>query len=372
MDLPSHIALAMILQEVISDFAFKLGKESQMDDVMVKKEKLEFGRNLAAWEASTAGIARGIPPPSADDGLDLDDEGLGPKVMNHRENEREYIRRMRRRWAEQYNRANPPNGDDDDANDENEEDEDDDENEDENESDGEDSNEEDKEDNEEDDGEDEEGPVFGGDADLIVDHRYWEELRYLKQARFNPEEVVSKRFLVNGYETEGEDEDEESRRTEEHLENDQDETATLDQGENEYPEILEILPLQSSRVFALDSDDDGFISDDDKDESIGSVEKELNDATSEEDDNEEEEDEDENVQEDTEDAEENENRSEDESEEEDENENEIENESEDDNDNEEEEEESEEENKDKSDQDEWEQENENNSEDEDEDEEQEG
>ncbi|KAF9346607.1 hypothetical protein BGX34_003773, partial [Mortierella sp. NVP85] len=374
MDLPSHIALAMILQEVISDFAFKLGKESQLDDVTVKKEKLEFSRNLAAWEASTAGIARGIPPPSADDGLDLDDEELGPKMMNHRENEGEYIRRMRRRWAEQYHRANPLDGDD--GDDTKHENEDDDENEDEIESDSEDSNEEDKEDNQEDDSEDEEGPVFGGDADLIVDHRYWEELRYLKQARFNPEEVVSKRFLVNGYETE--DEGGESRTTEEHLENGQEETATPDQGENEYPEILEILPQQSSRVFALDSDDDGFISDDDKDESIRSGEKELSDATSEEDDNEEEEDEDENVQEDTEDTEdmeENENRSEEESEEGDENEDESENESEsesesksenEDDDEEEESEESEEENKDESDQDEWEQENEDTSEDEDE------
>lgn len=40
LDLPSHIALGMIIQEVISDFAFKLGKESQLEDFEVLEERL--------------------------------------------------------------------------------------------------------------------------------------------------------------------------------------------------------------------------------------------------------------------------------------------------------------------------------------------
>ncbi|KAI1316854.1 hypothetical protein EDD11_009432 [Mortierella claussenii] len=51
MDLTSHIALGMIVQEVISDFAFKLGQQSQLEDLEVKKEKLQFSKNLADWEA---------------------------------------------------------------------------------------------------------------------------------------------------------------------------------------------------------------------------------------------------------------------------------------------------------------------------------
>ncbi|GJJ77226.1 hypothetical protein EMPS_09585 [Entomortierella parvispora] len=44
MDLTSHIALGMIIQETISDFAFKLGKEGQMEDCEVYAEKEEWMR----------------------------------------------------------------------------------------------------------------------------------------------------------------------------------------------------------------------------------------------------------------------------------------------------------------------------------------
>ncbi|KAF9583278.1 hypothetical protein BGW38_009850 [Lunasporangiospora selenospora] len=42
MDLTAHIALGMIVQETISDFAFKLGKNSQAEDEEVKQAKIEF------------------------------------------------------------------------------------------------------------------------------------------------------------------------------------------------------------------------------------------------------------------------------------------------------------------------------------------
>ncbi|KAG0055725.1 hypothetical protein BGZ83_007597 [Gryganskiella cystojenkinii] len=42
MDLTSHIALGMIIQETISDFAFKLGKEGQMEDLEVHQAKEAF------------------------------------------------------------------------------------------------------------------------------------------------------------------------------------------------------------------------------------------------------------------------------------------------------------------------------------------
>ncbi|KAF9959275.1 hypothetical protein BGZ72_009949 [Mortierella alpina] len=59
LDLPSHIALGMIIQEVISDFAFKLGKESQLEDLEVLDERLTaekiFGKIDQAAEAANGG-----------------------------------------------------------------------------------------------------------------------------------------------------------------------------------------------------------------------------------------------------------------------------------------------------------------------------
>ncbi|KAG0212202.1 hypothetical protein BGX33_003787 [Mortierella sp. NVP41] len=50
MDLTSHIALGMIIQELISDFAFKLGKESQLEDIQVKADKLIAAQHSDMWE----------------------------------------------------------------------------------------------------------------------------------------------------------------------------------------------------------------------------------------------------------------------------------------------------------------------------------
>ncbi|KAG0268630.1 hypothetical protein BGZ95_002395 [Linnemannia exigua] len=50
MDLTSHIALGMIIQEIISDFAFKLGKESQLEDIRVKVDKLVAAQHGDKWD----------------------------------------------------------------------------------------------------------------------------------------------------------------------------------------------------------------------------------------------------------------------------------------------------------------------------------
>ncbi|KAF8938277.1 hypothetical protein BGZ47_008651 [Haplosporangium gracile] len=49
MDLTSHIALSMIVQEIISDFAFKLGKDSQLEDIQVKIDKLVAAQHGDKW-----------------------------------------------------------------------------------------------------------------------------------------------------------------------------------------------------------------------------------------------------------------------------------------------------------------------------------
>lgn len=50
MDLTSHIALGMIVQEIISDFAFKLGKDSQLEDIQVKIDKLVAAQYGDKWD----------------------------------------------------------------------------------------------------------------------------------------------------------------------------------------------------------------------------------------------------------------------------------------------------------------------------------
>ncbi|KAF9964093.1 hypothetical protein BGZ70_006944 [Mortierella alpina] len=65
LDLPSHIALGMIIQEVISDFAFKLGKESQLEDFEVLEERLTAERIFGKDQVAHAG-----------DGTDLANEGV--------------------------------------------------------------------------------------------------------------------------------------------------------------------------------------------------------------------------------------------------------------------------------------------------------
>ncbi|KAF9186831.1 hypothetical protein BGZ51_008751 [Haplosporangium sp. Z 767] len=54
MDLTSHIAMGMLIQEVIADFAFKMGKTSQLEDIEVKREKISFARNGAKWRKAVA------------------------------------------------------------------------------------------------------------------------------------------------------------------------------------------------------------------------------------------------------------------------------------------------------------------------------
>ncbi|OAQ36568.1 hypothetical protein K457DRAFT_171087 [Linnemannia elongata AG-77] len=51
MDLTSHIALGMIVQEIISDFAFKLGKDSQLEDIQVKVDKLVAAQHSDRWDS---------------------------------------------------------------------------------------------------------------------------------------------------------------------------------------------------------------------------------------------------------------------------------------------------------------------------------
>ncbi|KAG0253900.1 hypothetical protein BG011_006101 [Mortierella polycephala] len=58
MDLTSHIAMGMLVQEVIADFAFKMGKTSQLEDIEVKKEKMSFARNETEWKKAAAAKMR--------------------------------------------------------------------------------------------------------------------------------------------------------------------------------------------------------------------------------------------------------------------------------------------------------------------------
>ncbi|KAF9124203.1 hypothetical protein BGW39_008392 [Mortierella sp. 14UC] len=68
MDLTSHIALGMIIQEIISDFAFKLGKESQLEDIQVKVDKLIAAQHRNKWDANFVAYLKSL---TADESLPL-------------------------------------------------------------------------------------------------------------------------------------------------------------------------------------------------------------------------------------------------------------------------------------------------------------
>ncbi|KAG9072708.1 hypothetical protein KI688_000483 [Linnemannia hyalina] len=55
MDMTSHVALGMIVQEIISDFAFKLGKDSQLEDIQVKVDKLVAAQYGDKWDKDFLG-----------------------------------------------------------------------------------------------------------------------------------------------------------------------------------------------------------------------------------------------------------------------------------------------------------------------------
>ncbi|KAH7059645.1 hypothetical protein BKA57DRAFT_431958 [Linnemannia elongata] len=117
MDLTAHIALGMIVQEVISDFAFKLGKDSQLEDIQVKVDKLVAAQHSDRWdsdfldylESRTADRSLPLTQPakkrrhsgsmdrsaeSADErGLDLD---IGEDDMSHDSQTWDELEEMRR------------------------------------------------------------------------------------------------------------------------------------------------------------------------------------------------------------------------------------------------------------------------------------
>ncbi|KAF9932918.1 hypothetical protein BGZ67_004514 [Mortierella alpina] len=92
LDLPSHIALAMIIQEVISDFAFKLGKESQLEDLEVLEERLTaekiFGKvQIAADTGNGADIANDGASTGPEEEEDEEDEEDEEEEEEEREKE---------------------------------------------------------------------------------------------------------------------------------------------------------------------------------------------------------------------------------------------------------------------------------------------
>ncbi|KAG0203639.1 hypothetical protein BGX28_004126 [Mortierella sp. GBA30] len=97
LDLPSQLALGMIVQEVISDFAFQLGKESQLDDMEVKREKLEFAKNNAEWQQYCTAKMHGKPMVS---GGILEEDDLDPaskeRQQQQQERQRTHITKIHR------------------------------------------------------------------------------------------------------------------------------------------------------------------------------------------------------------------------------------------------------------------------------------
>ncbi|KAG0365491.1 hypothetical protein BGX24_004130, partial [Mortierella sp. AD032] len=104
MDLTSHIALGMIIQEIISDFAFKLGKESQLEDIQVKVDKLVAAQHGNKWDENfveylksltadrslsrsrkrlLSGSDEGSAESADDAGSDIDMEEDGDEVLSH-------------------------------------------------------------------------------------------------------------------------------------------------------------------------------------------------------------------------------------------------------------------------------------------------
>ncbi|KAF9110018.1 hypothetical protein BGX27_006879 [Mortierella sp. AM989] len=271
MDLTSHIALGMIIQEIISDFAFKLGKESQLEDIEVKREKLIFAKNLAEWNNT---MERGGKIPVRDDLAEISENikdsrlnelyekrfrseqrkdeclemlphnsrvftWIRREIMLRRQKENEYIERLSKR--------NPgagvsgAGGDD-----------------------------------------DIDGEAVGLDTGDSRERQgrksnvnnYWEELRYLKQWRVDPETaLVSDRFLVNGYMSDEEQhtggseegsQSEQSSSSEDETDNEQ-EGSGLDEGK---VTIVSNKPQQGSQLqtrpsFAFGSDEEEYESEND-------------------------------------------------------------------------------------------------------------
>ncbi|KAI8598808.1 hypothetical protein EDD21DRAFT_381492 [Dissophora ornata] len=216
MDLTSHIALGMIIQEVISDFAFKLGKESQLEDIEVKQAKLDFSKNLQEWEGVLHGTlpsrqgevdalqeevrrrkrmtrkrkSRSLDGVKVNHDEEDEDEGdeeeqvlwedpsTGEKVRmegwverrmkRQRREEQEYVERLRKEWSHYDDFDEVFYGAKDKG----------------------------------------EGDKTTGTGRRIntsrgeADAHYWEELQYLAQSRINPAAfAIPKRVLVNGYDS---------------------------------------------------------------------------------------------------------------------------------------------------------------------------
>ncbi|CAO3567845.1 unnamed protein product [Mortierella alpina] len=93
LDLPSHIALGMIIQEVISDFAFKLGKESQLEDFEVLEERLMaekiFGKDQVAHPGNGTDLANEGVSAGPEENEDVDGRVEGEEREEREEEEEE-------------------------------------------------------------------------------------------------------------------------------------------------------------------------------------------------------------------------------------------------------------------------------------------
>ncbi|KAF9345855.1 hypothetical protein BGX26_002669 [Mortierella sp. AD094] len=262
MDLTSHIALGMIIQEIISDFAFKLGKESQLEDIEVKQEKLDFAKNLAEWNNI---MESGGKIPKRDEVKETlkemreqkwieesykkkfqaeyerdkalsvvpqrttMEQWIKQRIEKQRKEESEYIGRLRK-----HNNATGipgASGDDGDA-----------------------------------DTDEVDDPEIQKrqSKNIDIDNDYWEELRYLRQYRFKPDTMFSKRFLVNDHDSDGEqdrDSGVENGRGEQ-LESSEDEADTdTDRDERTLLETSQQgSQLQARPSFAFESDDEEYVS----------------------------------------------------------------------------------------------------------------
>ncbi|KAF9172610.1 hypothetical protein BGX21_007163 [Mortierella sp. AD011] len=268
MDLTSHIALGMIIQEVISDFAFKLGKESQLEDIEVKQERLEYEKNLSEWKKI---IESGGKIPKRDEARETmteikeqisvekayrtryEDEykrdkklslvgrtttirgWIYRKIEEQRKEENEYIERSRKH----YNATGILGADEDDGDAS----------------------------MDEDDRTDSEIQKCQDKKSIDVNNNYWEELRYLKQYRFKPDTTLSERFLVNGYDSGREqsyDSGVESGGQRGQSRSSQDEVdSDTDMGDGTRPKKSEQgSQLRARPSFAFESDDEEYVSED--------------------------------------------------------------------------------------------------------------
>ncbi|KAF9433743.1 hypothetical protein BGZ76_009037, partial [Entomortierella beljakovae] len=200
MDLTSHIALGMIVQEIISDFAFKLGKESQLEDIEVKQERLDYEKNLQEWnnivesggkipqqneveETLKAIMAnkktnrlfakrfgneydRDIADIKGSAAIPSFGDWICGKIINQRDKEYWQTEQLRKREMKADGLDGGVS-----------------------------------------DGDDEENLGSGArtrhtsNNENVVDHDYWNELRYLMQLRFKPDTLYPERVLVNGYDS---------------------------------------------------------------------------------------------------------------------------------------------------------------------------